>query len=47
MRNKMMKAASKYRNDITPPKAKIENTNRVSFMVESISKGIHYGETEF
>lgn len=47
MRNKMMKAASKYRNDITPPNAKIENTNRLSFMVESISKGIHYGETEF
>lgn len=47
MRNKMMKAAAKYRNDITRSSIKLKDTNRLNFMMESISKGIHYGENEF
>lgn len=47
MRNKMMKAAAKYRNDITRSSMKLKDTNRLNFMMESISKGIHYGENEF
>jgi hypothetical protein len=47
MRNKMMKAAAKYRNDITRSSIKLKDTKRLNFMMESISKGIHYGENEF
>lgn len=40
MRNKMMKVAAKYRNDII-------NQNRLNFMLEAISKGVYCGENEF
>lgn len=47
MRNKMMKAAAKYRKDITHPTIDLKNTNRLNFMLESISNGIHCGDNEF
>lgn len=47
MRNKMMKAAAKYRNDIINQTVNLENTNRLNFMLEAISKGVYCGENEF
>lgn len=47
MRNKMMKAAAKYRNDIINQTVNLENTNRLNSMLEAFSKGVYYGENEF
>lgn len=47
MRNKMMKAAAKYRKDITNEMYNLKDTKRISFIVESMSKGIYVGSNEF
>lgn len=47
MRNKMMKAAAKYRKDIENDHGWINDTNRVNFMVENMSYGINYRSSEF
>ena len=47
MRNKMMKAASRYRRDITKGTETLRDTKRMGFMLESMSKGIYLGSDEF
>lgn len=47
MRNKMIKAATRYRRDITNVNETLKNTKRMSFMLESMSKGIYIGSDEF
>lgn len=47
MRNKMMKAAAKYRKDITNEMCNLKDAKRMSFIVESMSKGIYFGSDEF
>lgn len=47
MRNKMMKAAARYRDEINDKKYSLSDVNRRTFMVESISMGINIGSDEF
>ena len=47
MRNKMMKAASRYWQDITNQNESLRDTRRMSFILESIGKGAYIGSDEF
>lgn len=47
MRNKMMKAAAKYRRDITNENFYLKDVNRMSFILESLKNGINIGSDEY
>ena len=47
MRNKMMKAAAKYRRDMTNEQFFLKDANRMSFILESLKNGIYVGSDEY
>lgn len=47
MRNKMIKAATRYRRDITNETTTLSDAKRMNFMLESMAKGIYVGSDEF